>query len=324
MKYVSLPDERPHLLPFYLSMEEYVARNFDCGELFFMWQVEPTVIFGRNQLVSSEVNIDYCTANGIRMFRRKSGGGCVYADMDNIMLSYITESESVITTFSHYTSMVAEVLRSIGINADNTSRNDILINGLKVSGNAFYHIPHKSIAHGTMLYDTDIERMSNAITPSAIKLESKGVESVRSRITTIKNHIDISLEDFKAAIRQRLCGNNELKLTNDDVNEIEQMSKPYYSDEWIFGNNPRCVLTNDKRIENAGVFRTDIEISGDIIRKINLSGDFFVLSDIDTSLLDKLKGVKYSRADVAAAIAHLDAGETIYGLTNDNFVNLLF
>ena len=119
MKYVSLSDSTVRRLPFYLAMEEYVARRFD-EEFFFMWQVDPTVIFGRNQLIEREVNIDYCRNNGIAVYRRKSGGGCVFADMSNIMFSYIVSSDDVVTTFSSYTERVAAMLRSLGLNAEST------------------------------------------------------------------------------------------------------------------------------------------------------------------------------------------------------------
>ena len=185
MKYVALPSEEQHILPFYLAMEEYVARRLAADEYFFMWQVEPTVIFGRNQLLDTEVDVEYCRANGIGVYRRKSGGGCVYADMDNIMFSYITPTVNVNFTFNNYMLMVEHLLQKLGVDAKTTGRNDILIEGKKVSGNAFYHLPGRSIVHGTMLYDTDIEKMLRSTTPSRTKLKSKGVESVRQHITTL-------------------------------------------------------------------------------------------------------------------------------------------
>lgn len=146
-------------------MEEFVARNINTADdCFFMWQVEPSVIFGRNQLIENEVNIEYCRQNDIKTYRRKSGGGCVYADMNNIMFSYITQSENVSLTFDRYINMVAEMLRSLHIPAEATGRNDIMIHGRKVSGNAFYHIPHHSIVHGTMLYDTNMQNMVATLT----------------------------------------------------------------------------------------------------------------------------------------------------------------
>ena len=139
MTYLSLPDAQERRLSFYLAMEEYAARQLNDGDdLFFLWQVEPSVIFGRNQDIASEVNLDYCRQHGIAFYRRKSGGGCVYADKSNVMMSYITRSDEVTTTFSRYMEMVTAVLRELGIAATSTENNDVLIDGRKVSGNAFY------------------------------------------------------------------------------------------------------------------------------------------------------------------------------------------
>ena len=131
MIYVDLNEEHVRRLSFYLAMEEWVARNMSEPECFFMWQVEPSVIFGRNQDVYSEVNLDYCRQNGIQVYRRKSGGGCVYADLSNVMLAYITTADEAQTTFDHYLKMVVEVLKKMGIAASWTEHNDIMIGDRK-------------------------------------------------------------------------------------------------------------------------------------------------------------------------------------------------
>ena len=120
MTYISLSDSINRELPFYLAMEEYVARHVDVADAFFIWQVSPTVIFGRNQLIENEVNLDYCRSHNIATYRRKSGGGCVYADMGNLMLSYITKEENVNFTFNRYINMVALVLCRLGVEAKAT------------------------------------------------------------------------------------------------------------------------------------------------------------------------------------------------------------
>jgi lipoic acid synthetase/lipoate-protein ligase A len=185
-------------------MEEYVARHLDESEGFFMWQVAPSVIFGRNQVVENEVNVDYCREHGISMYRRKSGGGCVYADMDNLMLSYISEGENVGLAFNRFVNMVLLVLRKLGIEATGTSHNDVMIGDHKVCGTACYHVSGKSIVHSTMLYDTNMQHMLNAITPRAEKLEKKGIQSVRQRITLLKEHTQLSLNEIKRLIRDTL------------------------------------------------------------------------------------------------------------------------
>ena len=172
MVYIQLAKNNPHKLSFYLAMEEYVARRLNLtDDCFFLWQVEPTVIFGRNQDIESEVNLEYCKQHGINFFRRKSGGGCVYADMSNVMSSFITNEDNVDETFARYLKMMSETLESIGLKDVHPSgHNDIMIGDKKVSGNAIYHLPGKIIAHGTLLYDTDMDNMLHAITPSAQKL----------------------------------------------------------------------------------------------------------------------------------------------------------
>ena len=236
MTYVTLPCNAIHRLSFYLAMEEYVARQLnDSDDLFFLWQVQPSVIFGRNQIIENEVNLDYCRAHNIQFFRRKSGGGCVYADMSNVMMSYITRSDEVVTTFSHYMQMVCEMLRDLGLAATSTQNNDVLIDGRKVSGNAFYHIPGHSIVHGTMLFDTDMSHMLHAITPPQTKLTKHGVQSVRQRITLLKEHTDITIEAFKRYAVGKLC-DKELKLTAKDINAIEAIEKEYLNPAFIYGN----------------------------------------------------------------------------------------
>ncbi|MCR5851579.1 MAG: lipoate--protein ligase family protein [Bacteroidaceae bacterium] len=234
MTHVSLPSDDTRRLSFYLAMEEYVAKAFSEGSLFFLWQVEPTVIFGRNQVIENEVNIDYCREHGIQFYRRKSGGGCVYADQSNVMMSYITRSDQVQTTFKAYMEMVCGMLRELGLPATSTENNDVLIDGRKVSGNAFYHIPGHSIVHGTMLFDTDMQHMLSAITPPSQKLTKHGVESVRQRITLLKEHTDLTIEAFKKFAIRKLC-DKELRLTKEDVKNIETIEQEYLNPEFIWG-----------------------------------------------------------------------------------------
>lgn len=322
MIYIALPSDNIRRLSFYLAMEEYVARQFNKGnDCFFMWQVRPSVIFGRNQLIEAEVNLDYCREHGIETYRRKSGGGCVYADMSNVMFSYITRDENVNFTFNRYINMVAFTLGKLGIDVHATGRNDILIDGRKVSGNAFYHIPGHSIVHGTMLYDTCMENMVGAITPSDEKLVSKGVKSVRQHIALLKDYTEISLADFKSFVRTNLC-NGEQVLTNDDIREIELIEQEYLTDEFIFGNNPRYTLTRSRRIDGVGSIEARIELKNGIIRNMNIMGDYFLVGDIDDSIIHPLQGRPLTREAIAAALPdRLD--DIVLNLRKDDFVSLL-
>lgn len=321
MKYVSLHDERPRRLSFYLAMEEYVARRIDEPDCFFHWQVEPSVIFGRNQLIENEVNIGYCRAHNINMYRRKSGGGCVYADMSNVMFSYITNEDSVGFTFNRYINMMILMLHKLGVKATTSGRNDILIDGRKVSGNAFYRLPGKSIVHGTMLYDTDINNMVGSITPSDEKLMSKGVNSVRQRIALLKDYISISLDEFKRFVVSQLC-DGEITLDAEAVRLIEEIEREYLSDEFIYGNNPRYTLIRKGRIEGCGDFEVRMDVKNNIIKKVNLLGDYFIISDINTGITERLKNVPLEAESIAEALPQrLD--DIIMNLNKDDFVRLI-
>jgi lipoic acid synthetase/lipoate-protein ligase A len=226
MKYVVLPTDEVHRLDFYLAMEEYVARQVDEADCFFMWQVEPSVIYGRNQVVENEVNLNYCRENGIRVYQRKSGGGCVYADKDNLMLSFVTREENVGFAFNRFVTMVLLVLRKMGVEATGTTHNDIMIGDRKVCGTACRKTASGCVVHSTMLYDTNMAHMQNAITPGPEKLQMKGIESVRQRITLLKDYTPLSLGQVKTLIRETLC-QGERRLSVDDVAEIERLAQAY-------------------------------------------------------------------------------------------------
>ena len=323
MVYVTLPTEKQYRrLPFYLAMEEFVARELPAQDYFFIWQVEPTVIFGRNQLVDSEVDVKFCRNHDIQFYRRKSGGGCVFADRSNLMLSYITPTTNVNFTFNRYMLMVEDALQRLGVDARTSGRNDILIAGKKVSGNAFYHLPGRSIVHGTMLYDTNLDYMLNATTPSRTKLRSKGVESVRQHITTLCNHINLTIEQLKEHLCTVLC-DSEILLSEADVAAIEQLEQEYYDDAFIYGNNPAASLTKVQRIEGVGEFNVSLDVKENRIRKVLLAGDFFIIGDLDSMLLSKLKGVEYCRAAIEEALANVETAEIIMNLKKEELINLL-
>ena len=233
MKYISLPVSETRRLSFYLAMEEFVARHLDEPDAFFMWQVGPSVIFGRNQVLENEVNVAYCREHNIKLYRRKSGGGCVYADMDNLMLSFITTEENVNFAFNRFVNMILLVLRRLGIEATGTQHNDIMIGDRKVCGTACYHVGGRSLVHSTMLYDTNMEHMLNAITPGPEKLEKKGIQSVRQRITLLKDYTTLEgVEALKQLIRDTLCV-GERQLSQDDVAKIEAVEVSYLKEEFI-------------------------------------------------------------------------------------------
>ncbi|MCM1450301.1 MAG: glycine cleavage system aminomethyltransferase GcvT [Clostridiales bacterium] len=321
MIFVTLPDSRERRLPFYLAMEEYLASRDD-AEYFFMWQVPPTVIIGRNQHLLPEVNIDYCHGHNIDIVRRKSGGGCVYSDHGNIMFSYITTSPTVTTTFNAYTAMVASMLQQLGVGAAAGGRNDIIVDGRKVSGNSFYHKGNRAIVHGTMLFNTDVDEMLRAITPSRIKLTSKGIESVRSRVANLSEFLSITIEEFKELSASLLC-DSQATLSPDEVRAIEKLEAGYYTDSWLYGKSPKAGVEIEHHVDGVGEMKFSIVMKGDRIQSINLQGDFFLLSDLDDMLLSHLIGIEYNREALTLALKDVQVDCVIAHLTNEELVNTL-
>ena len=236
MKHVILPDDVRRSLAFYLAMEEFVAREIE-GEAFFVWRVEPTVIYGRNQVLENEVNLEYCREHGVDIVRRKSGGGCVYSDLGNIMVSYVSRRGDVSEVFDRYMTALTEALRALGVPAEKSGRNDILVEGRKVSGNAFHQLPDRSIVHGTLLYSTDLEALTEAIRPPVEKLQRHGVESVRQRVMNLSEYValmtdpDDALKSPEALEKYlvRYFTDGEIHLDENDLGVIARSEATWQS-----------------------------------------------------------------------------------------------
>jgi len=233
MKNLRLPNDSNEMrrLVFWLALEEWAVENAPGS--FFVWNVKPTVIFGRNQDMEAEVNVPYCLEHGIEMYRRKSGGGCVYADEGNLMLSYITKEPDVNKAFDEYLSCLADALRGMGLDAVRTEHNDVLVGGRKVSGNACYATRTGCIVHGTLLYDTDFAEMERAITPSKEKLDSKGIKSVRQRVNNLKNcGILFGFEVLKSKLISYFCKDMQF-LSTEQLAEVLKIEETYLDENFI-------------------------------------------------------------------------------------------
>lgn len=229
MKNIVLPENKERSLVFYLAMEDFVAKSIE-GDSFFVWRVAPTVIIGRNQDLEAEVNMEFCRKHDVRVVRRKSGGGCVYSDMGNVMVSYISRRGDVSEIFERYLDAMADCLGSVGVEAIKSGRNDILVQGRKVSGNAFHQLPDRSIVHGTLLYDTDFDALEESIRPPVEKLERHGVASVRQRVENLRTLLDPSVipsvEALEDAVVAYFC-DEEVILSEEDIARIEEMAAGY-------------------------------------------------------------------------------------------------
>ena len=336
MIHITLPaGTEPRRLPFYLSMEEWVAKNLKADDYFFTWIVPPTVICGRNQMMDAEINMQYCAAEGIDMCRRKSGGGAVYADFDNVMISLITsDTESVEATFARFAKMLASALCALGISAESSGRNDVLIGGRKVSGGAFLHLPERSIAHSTMLFSTNMQHMLRAITPAKAKLESKQVKSVESRITTVAEHSPgLTIERLRAHIID-FCSESSIALTPQQVKEIERTEMATYGRVSRYQAHGGEVYDfkapgKDSRhrasayVPGAGAVSATVTLRPDgTIANATLGCDLLNAGDL-SRIEVCLQGVPCTPEHIQAVLANIDLGSILPGVPAATLTRIL-
>lgn len=345
MIHVVLPDNSRRRLVFYLAMEEYVSQNIKTltspgaegiREAFFIWQVVPTVIFGRNQVMEAEVNLPWCREHGVELYRRKSGGGCVYADLGNIMVSYISDCTDVAKTFDRFLSNLSEALRRLGLDASRSGRNDVLVCGKKVSGNAFFLQPTSSIVHGTLLFDSDFDALEMAITPSDAKIKSKGVSSVRKHVTNVHEELRQldnpnslkydNIENFKEYIVDYFCPEKqELILSPSDMKAIEEIEAGYLDPAFLQGRNHSFTFERSGRIEGVGTLNLEFVMEGETISSCHLAGDYFQVGQPVDEMLDmRLKGCRCNREEVSKALSGTDLSLYVLNLSNRAFLDFAF
>ena len=232
---ISVPENKR--LVWYLALEEYIAARVKEDTIFF-WIVSPTVIFGRHQVMLNEVNTAFCEAHEIAMYRRKSGGGCVYADRGNLMISYVTNNTHSEAVFQHYLDLLIYALSQAGYPTVKSEHNDVLVNGRKVSGNACYALPTGTIVHGTLLWNVDFEVLQQAITPTREKLQKHGVESVRQRVVNLSSIPSLqairTVEDMRDYLAS--CFATEtVSLTDEEIRAIDAIEAEYLAPDFIAG-----------------------------------------------------------------------------------------
>lgn len=308
--------------PFYLAAEEYIAKHLPADNYLFTWQLSPTVVMGRHQVAHLEVNLDFCRAEGIDVIRRKSGGGCIFADQNNIMVSLVTRAGSVEPIFREYATEVAACLGRLGAPAEVSGRNDITLDGRKICGNAFYHLQHRNIVHGTMLYDTNTALMTHALTPDKAKLASSGVKSVESRVGFLKDYLNIPVEELRKRLRTELT-DRYIRLTDDDIQYIKAIEADYYDPDYLYGKEHRLDKTCTRRIPGVGTLTITLSLMLGKVEHVTLQGDYFEEGDAEFSLNAALHGVEPKPELMAQAVRRDRPERTIRGLSMEELIDML-
>lgn len=278
-------------LSFFLAAEDYFMSREE--EVFFLWRSAPTVIFGRNQVIEAEVNLPFCMSNGIALVRRHSGGGCVYSDKGNLMISLVCRSQGIQKTFSDYMDLYRNALVSAGIDCDISGRNDILCQGHKISGNAFHQSGDMACVHGTLLYNIDLNTLENAITPSKAKITSHGVDSTRSRVINLSEITSVTLEEISQSLYGTFCGEGrERTIGQEEIAAIKALEEKYLDIDYLYGRRHGYDLEFRKYIVGVGNLSLQVEMNGNEVAKVHLGGDYFSLREgVDEYLSEAMRGI---------------------------------
>ena len=320
-----------------LAIEYFLLNEVQLDEPILLFYInEPSIIIGRNQNAYEEVNRDYVEQNNIHVVRRLSGGGAVYHDFGNLSFCFITKDDGdSFRNFRKFTEPVIKALHNIGVEgAELKGRNDLLINGQKFSGNAMYSKNGRMTAHGTIMFDSEIDAVVKALKPKKEKLESKGIKSVRSRVTNIKPFMSDEFQYMSTKqFRERLLLNiydvdvvekvKEYKLTEQDWEKIEAFSKEYTGNwEWNYGRSPDFDIERGQRFA-IGSIDVKLNVEKGMIKEVKIYGDFFGLGEI-SDVEEKLVGIKYDAKEISAALDNIDIKKYFGDITKEELVQLMY
>ena len=322
MKVIVLNSTNPY---YNLAVEEYLFLHSE-ERVFMLWQNDKTVVIGKNQNAYTEVDKKIADSYGVKISRRITGGGAVYHDLGNVNYSYIDPNSTCSDIdFKTYTAPIIKALKSMGVTAKLSGRNDLeTLDGFKISGSAQHRVGNRVLHHGTLLFSSDLDFMSKVLTPSVEKLNSKAVKSVKKRVLNVSKLSSVkSVSEFISTLKDFILkefNGDETPLPNSE--EIDALFARNSSYEWIFGEKS-MVVDYQKIIAKRfdfGTLEVKVNLSGDVIKSIKITGDFFGKEDI--SLLEKkLENTLLSTID--KTLDKLDLSAFILGITNKEFIQLL-
>lgn len=313
-----------------LAMEQYV---FDClprDRMYFMlWQNDNSIIVGKYQNTLSEINLEAVERRGIRVVRRLSGGGAVYHDMGNLNFTFITDAASgTALDMKLFCQPVVRTLAALGVHAEVNGRNDITIDGKKFSGNSQYLRQGRVMHHGTIMFNSDLSVVSEALQVDPTKFQTKGVRSVRSRVTNVADHLDrpVSLPEFRRILLENILRENPgqpYPLTPKDLAAVEKLREERYAAwDWNYGHSPACTVLRRRRVEGCGLVEAYISVDSGLISAIAFRGDFFSAVEPE-ELAPRFVGRTPDQAGFSAALEGVDVSRYFAGLQNDQLIEIL-
>ncbi|QNR24889.1 lipoate--protein ligase [Croceimicrobium hydrocarbonivorans] len=317
--------------PFFnIATDEFIFKHLkeDC---FMLWQNDNAIIVGKHQNTLAEINLDYVKEHDIKVVRRLSGGGAVYHDMGNLNFTFTRSSErdDDLVDFKRYTAPIIAVLQEMGVNAEFSGRNDIMIEGKKFSGNAEHVFKNKVMHHGTLLFSSNMPNISGALKINPLKYKDRAVKSIPKRVTNIQDHLKekMSVEEFADRIMNYILENYEdsklYEFSEEDLAMIESIKKEKYESwDWNYGYSPNYDFKQGVKT-SGGLLEMNMNVSKGLIQEVKIQGDFFHIRDI-TDIEQALANTPHDEAKIREKLAQFNLKDYFKDISIDDLVAAMF
>ncbi|WP_148630834.1 lipoate--protein ligase [Bacillus sp. E214] len=314
-----------------LAIEEYALKHLDIDESYLLFYInQPSIIIGKNQNTIEEINSDYVEENDIIVVRRLSGGGAVYHDLGNLNYSFITKDDGEsFHNYKKFTEPVVEALKELGVNAELSGRNDLVVGERKISGNAQFATKGRMFSHGTLMLSSEIENVVSALKVKEDKIKSKGIKSIRSRVANISEFLSepLTMEEFRQKLLEHIFGGmenvQEYQWTDEDWKKIMEISEERYQQwDWNYGKSPKFNIQHSYRFP-VGQIDVRLEVAKGKIEECKIFGDFFGVGDVE-EIQKRLVGVRFSKSELENALKDVNISHYFGNITKEDFVNLLY
>ncbi|MDD6185669.1 MAG: lipoate--protein ligase [Bacteroidales bacterium] len=326
IRYITLNSTSPY---HNLAVEEYLLQQ-TTDSVFMLWQNDNTIVIGRHQNTAAEINQEYVDNHRVNVVRRLTGGGAVFHDTGNLNFTFIqnVESGKKEIDFLKYLQPIVNALRSLGVPVAFSGRNDLVINGQKISGNAMTFFGNRVLEHGTLLFSSQMSDLANALKADPDKFIDKAVKSVRSRVTNISDHLPhpMTVLEFRDYLMDYIMKDNQLSgiqnLTKEEeaiVNRL--MEEKYQTWEWNYGKSPEYSM-NKKIRTKGGTVQVIADIRDGHLRDLQFYGDFFGEKD-PQELINQLIGLRLNKATLTTSLANININDYFHNVTHEDIINLL-
>jgi lipoate---protein ligase len=313
---------------FNLAAEEFIFSQMDRQqEYLLLWQNRNAIVVGLHQNTCEEINPEFVEQNSVQVVRRLTGGGAVYHDLGNLNFSFVVDADGKAFNFRLLALPVLQTLNRLGVAAEFNGRNDLTIDGLKISGNAETMKGGRLLHHGTLLFSSNLETLSSALQVKGDKIESKGIKSVRSRVTNIQDHLpDLTINAFKKVLVEEINRSNrqitEYVFTETDRTAIAKLREEKYSTwAWNYGQSPDYNIKKERRFSGGGL-SLYMTVHKGRIQSFRIFGDFFGEGEL-SEIEQRLVGAEMREETLGTALDGVNISSYIHGLGRDEFIKMI-